>query len=327
MNYWLRQFIRLSWGTLRHGRDRKETTVTQPRFPKGVDRLSVASVEHRIKPSRPVTSTPSHEDVKKTRFLVVLANYGDEQLNHLCRVVEEFQKFDSDRFHVDIVIHSNDHFAVESLNACEFAICRPENPHMIPSSCRRTIYERRQDYDLFLYSENDQLYRQTQIEAFIECTNILPENRIAGFLRYEESGDDRGRIYPDYFGAFRWKPRSVEVHGGKLFARFTNIHHAGFLLMKQHLDRVIERTDFLEIRPPYNLKCSVGTNPYEYGDMTKMICISELERFLTHHLPDKYATIKNSVFDVQDDRQMRRDIRWLMRSPTKNRTATRRDIK
>ena len=314
MNYWLRQCIRLSWGKLRHVKDRRATTVTQPTFPKGVDRLPVADVEQRIAPTSPNPESPSPGDEKKTRFLVVLANYGSDQLDYLCRVVSEFRSFDSARFHVDVVIHSDEPYAIEPLASCEFAICRPHNPHLLPSSCRRTILERCQDYDLFLYSENDQLYRQDQVDAFLECSGVLPDDRIAGFIQYEQSGDKRGRVFPAYFGAFRWKPRSVEVYGGKVFARFTNLHHAGFLLTKKHLQRVIEHTDFLEIRPPYNLKCSVGTNPYEYGGMAKVICISEFERFLTHHLPDKYAKNMNPVFDVQDDRQMQRDIRRLMRS-------------
>lgn len=38
----------------------------------------------------------------------------------------------------------------------------------------------------------------------------------------------------------------------------------------------------------YSVKCKVNTDIYEFGDMKKLICISEFEDNLIHHLPNLY---------------------------------------
>ena len=71
------------------------------------------------------------------------------------------------------------------------------------------------------------------ISLHLEYCQILPEDRIAGLIQYEENKE--GKFYPAYHKQYEWDYNSVEIHGGKLFAHFKNLHQATFILTKKQV--------------------------------------------------------------------------------------------
>ena len=63
-------------------------------------------------------------------------------------------------------------------------------------------------YELFIYSEDDTLITEKNIDLFMEITQILPNKYIGGFIRYEISKSGR-KYYPDFHNRFHWDPNSV----------------------------------------------------------------------------------------------------------------------
>jgi hypothetical protein len=159
---------------------------------------------------------------------------------------------------------------------------------LLPMTCRKKIDEEAMNYDYFIFSENDQLWLEAHMDKFIFYESILPENRIAGLIRYEIS--DEGRFYPEYHRDYDWDFSSVEKYDNLLFAHFTNVHQASFLISKRQLLKIKENYDFGNFLSSdhYRLMPKANTDIYQYAGMKKLICISEFEQNLSHHLPNLY---------------------------------------
>ena len=247
--------------------------------------------------------------MEKKRVLAVLANYGHEQLNYLEVVVNNLKSFK--KYEVTVVAHSNvplddikgidevtlfeKSTGIRSLN--DFLVKKKWGKKwsgrmfsfkLLPMTCRKKIDEEAMNYDYFIFSENDQLFKEHHIDNFIRYESILPENRIAGLIQYEE--DETGRYYPAYHGDYDWDFNSVERYGNLIFAHFTNVHQASFLISQKQLMKIKENYDFSNFLSSdhYRLMPKTNTDIYQHAGMKKLICISEFEQNLIHHLPNLY---------------------------------------
>ncbi|MDB4125096.1 hypothetical protein N9579_07810 [Schleiferiaceae bacterium] len=96
--------------------------------------------------------------------------------------------------------------------------------------------------------------------------------------------------YPAYHGNYDWDYSSVEEYNNKKFAHFNNLHQATFIITKEQLLDIGEKHNFTEFfgQSHYSVKCKVNTDIYQFCGMKKMICISDFEDNLIHHLPNIY---------------------------------------
>ena len=242
------------------------------------------------------------------KILVVIVNFGDNQLKYLDIVIKEYKSF-TKPFEVNIVIHSNIPLDYEGVEVKIFD--NLDDYEKLPFTTRQTVYERRNDYDLFIYSENDHIITQHNVESFLTVTNILPKPYIAGFMQYLRYGE--GLFYPGYHLPFKWLPESVVTFDDYVFAHFTNVHQASFLLTKEQLHQAIEKLpNFLKdnIRDsPYRMKPRAGTDIYTHAGFKKVIPISHFDDFIIGHLPSRY---RGKLGDF--DEVVRKDIFQLKMS-------------
>jgi SAM-dependent methyltransferase len=228
------------------------------------------------------------------RVLVAIPSYGMKNHVYLERLLDEYRAM---THNVDIVVPSD--IPRDLGPKVEVVIGSPaKDPWSLPFAHKQILADRLDDYDLFIYSEDDTLIQQRHIDAFLEMTEILPADRIAGFLRYEE--DAAGRRYcSTMHSAFHWLPGSVQSAGSCVFAHFTNEHAAAYLLTQDQLRRAIASGGFLV--PPhrgrYDLPCTASTDPYTQCGFAKVICLSRFEDFLLHHMPGTYLGIMGVPLD------------------------------
>ncbi len=219
------------------------------------------------------------------KILVGIANYGTKNLGFLRTVINEYQSM---QHQIDIIVFSN--IPKELGPGVEVKVGLPsKNPWSLPFAHKNVFAERANDYDLFIYSEDDTLINERNIEAFLEVTRVLPKHQIAGFLRYER--DTLGRkYYSTVHSHFHWTPGSVKWIGDRAFARFTNDHSACYLLTREQLKLAIGSGGYI-VEPHderYDLLVTAATDPYTQCGLSKVICISHLEDFELHHLPNIY---------------------------------------
>jgi 2-polyprenyl-3-methyl-5-hydroxy-6-metoxy-1,4-benzoquinol methylase len=218
-------------------------------------------------------------------MLVAIANHGTKNQAHLARLLEAYRSM---RHEVDIVVLSD---VPKDLGSdIEVRVGAPtKNPWSLPFAHRRLFVDRADEYDLFVYSEDDTLIEQRHVDAFVELNELLPEDEIPGFLRFEEheSGE---RSYCSIHSSYRWIPETVAIQNGEVFASFSNAHSACYILTREQLERSIASGGFL-VEPhegEYDMLVSAATDPYTRCGLRRRICVSRIDDVLLHHLPNVY---------------------------------------
>ena len=248
------------------------------------------------------------------KLLVSIANYGNSQLSYLQQVVREFQSY-SPAFSVDIIVHSNIELPIEGITVK--IIKNLPDWWELPFIARKVIYDKRNDYDLFIFNENDHLITQSNVEAFLDLSKSVPSEFIIGFFQYECGNGTR--YFPAYHGLFRWQKTSAILFGSAVFARFTNHHQASFLVTRQQLLKAVKNIDFFKENKfsRYKRADRVGADMYYLAGFTKLICLSRFSDILIHHLPDKYLTYGAS------DKVIQADIKMLLAKPIRENSFSR----
>jgi hypothetical protein len=230
------------------------------------------------------------------RILVAIANYGTGNRKYLDRLIEEYRSMPWD---VDIVVLSNIPKDLPGGVEVLVGLPDPSNPWSLPFAHRELFAQRRGQYDLFIYSEDDTLVRAENIEAFMHASRVLQPGEIGGFLRSET--DAQGRVYVSSIHAFfRWVPSEVVERGDRTFAVFSNEHSACYMITRDQLETAIASGGFI-VRPHngrYDMLCAAATDVYTQCGLKRLICISDLRDFLLPHLPNKYIGKMGIPLDI-----------------------------
>lgn len=267
----------------------------------------------------------------KLRILAVLVNYGDEQIFYLNRVVKELKNFK--KYNVTIQVNSN--IPIESEYIDKVEIFQLNDFQLLPLTCRKVIWENRKNYDIFLFGENDHLFIEKHIDNHIIYSEILPKNRISGLMQFEEKNDMK--FFPAYHLDYKWDFSSVEIYDNKKFAHFNNLHQATFILTQKQLFDIGKKINFLKlvnensflqrlknrirkllglplfVQDKYSVKCKVNTDIFQFGGMKKLICISEFQENLIHHLPNLYIDgEKGRIKFNYDDKKMKKVLEKML---------------
>ncbi len=126
-------------------------------------------------------------------ILAVLVNYGEEQLHYLQQVVNELKSFK--KYKVTIFVNSN--IPLDMIKGIDYVnVIQLDDYQLLPLTCKQVIWNYRNDFDVFLFGENDHLFQEHHIDKYLEYTSMLPKNRIAGLIQYEEN--KTGKYYPAY---------------------------------------------------------------------------------------------------------------------------------
>jgi 2-polyprenyl-3-methyl-5-hydroxy-6-metoxy-1,4-benzoquinol methylase len=241
------------------------------------------------------------------KILVAIASWGTKNDQYLARLIEEYGSMS---FDVDVLVLTNLPKPVGPGAEIFLVNLKRKNPWSLPFAHKKIFAERLNDYDLFIYSEDDTLITESNIRAYLRACALLEGNEIPGFFRFERGTD--GRInYPEVHGSFHWDCRSVRRRKDHVFASFTNEHSACYVLTRSQLERAIASGGFL-VEPhgeKYDLICSAATDPYTQCGFEKVVEISSLNDFLVHHLPNTYI---GSACDVGES-ELRSQIQCLMR--------------
>jgi 2-polyprenyl-3-methyl-5-hydroxy-6-metoxy-1,4-benzoquinol methylase len=223
---------------------------------------------------------------RRLRLLVAIASHGNKNLEFLKKLIQRYQGMS---MNVDVVVFSEVHKDLP-LNVKVIVGLPSKNPWSLPFAHKAYFAQNCDKYDLFIYSEDDMEVTEENIQAFLRVVPQLKPDEIAGYLRYERDSSG-ARSLPDAHGTFHWKAESVRRRGTETIAEFTN-EHAGFYILTQgQLREAIASGGFL--RGPcegrYGMLETAATDPYTRCGFRKVICISALEDFLIHHMPNRYV--------------------------------------
>src|SRR5437879_3643695 len=110
----------------------------------------------------------------ETRILVAIASYGTSHDRYLLQLVNQYRTMP---FRVSIFVLSN--IRKEVASGVELVVGLPtKNPWSLPFGHKKIFSDRLNEYDIFIYSEDDILITEKNIRAFLEVSAVLPEDEI-----------------------------------------------------------------------------------------------------------------------------------------------------
>lgn len=239
------------------------------------------------------------------RVLACIAHHGDKNRQWLLAMLASFEQM---RYDVDVVVVAEaDKPGLP--DGVDLRVGLPSSdPWSLPFAHHAVFRQYIDDYDIFVYSEDDTLIEERHISAFIELNDVLPDDLIPGIQRYEvdHSGE---RSYCSVHSHYRWLPESVTTYSDLTFARFTNDHGGCYIATRAHLERGL-RAGALAGEPyagRYDMLVSAATDLYTRAGLTKVFCLERIDDQVVHHLPNVYLGklgVDEPTFRVQIDALM-----------------------
>jgi 2-polyprenyl-3-methyl-5-hydroxy-6-metoxy-1,4-benzoquinol methylase len=228
----------------------------------------------------------TNNSARTLRVLVAIASYGTSNDRYLEQVIREYTSM---AFTIDIVVLSNIQKRLGSRIECRVGL-PAKDPWSLPFGHKKVFNERRDDYDIFIYSEDDILITERSLRAWMEVNAALADDEVPGFLRVE-FGPWGHFNFPDAHAHFHWDPSSVRRRGQFTLACFTNEHAACYVLTRAQLNKAIKSGGF-DVPPhqgKYDLLCTAATDVYTQCGLEKLIPISHIDDFTVHHMSNKYV--------------------------------------
>jgi SAM-dependent methyltransferase len=208
---------------------------------------------------------PASTSGRRLSVLVAIASYGTGQDHFLKQVVAEFRKLEMD---------------------CRIVVlCNIDKP--VPGA--ELFIKHANDYDLFIYTEDDTPITPANVRAFLEVQQQLREDQVAGFMRSETSPDGH-RYFVSVNSHFRWLPDTGFATSSHRFARFSNQHSGCFIVTRAQLARAIASGGFtVEPRSGrYGILETAASDIHTQCGLERVICLTRIEDFIVPHLANKY---------------------------------------
>lgn len=214
------------------------------------------------------------------KLKVALSNFGNSQIQYLDQVVAEYTRFS--KYEVDLTVYST-----VPVDPPHRMVCSSVGLGL-PFSCREDMAKEISKHDLFLYSENDMLITEDNIDAFLLHQGTLPRDQVSGFYRYELNNGVKLLLDLNPF----WGKVVTEVFESDF--RVENQHQGSWLLTSSQLQHCIDSGEFLVAprRGPYGILEQGASDPYTNCGLRKVFPqdLALLERLGIRHLPLKYTT-------------------------------------
>jgi SAM-dependent methyltransferase len=262
-------------------------------------------------PSAGAGAIAARRDKRVGSILVGIASYGTAQDHHLQRVVAEYRKL---AIPCRIVVLSD---RPKNVNGAEVKVGLPtRDPYSLPFAHRELFAANVDDFDLFIYSEDDTLITRDHIRSFVTLQGCLSDDEILGFIRSEVSPSGE-KFITSVHRHFRWLPETIEERAGELFAEFSNRHSGCFMVEQQQLKRALASGGFL-VKPHaerYGMLESAASDIYTQCGLRRLMCVTRLEQFTVAHLANKYyhhtgIPIEELSVQAEAIRELHRHGRW-----------------
>jgi len=259
--------------------------------------MTVTCVSDQLLPQHEPERSPERVPGRPS-ILVAVASYGSGQEHFLKRVIAEYQRLDTP---CRIVVLSN---VDKPVQGAEVIVGLPSrDSYSLPFAHRKVFRENVNNYDLFIYTEDDTLLTARNIRAFLEIQQYLEDDEILGFVRSET--DPSGACYIVSANChFRWLPDTVITRGPHRFAQFSNQHSGCYIASRKQLANAIASGGFT-LTPRtgrYGMLETAASDIYTQCGLTRVVCLTQIEDFIVPHLANKYhgrMGVPQRDFDAQ----------------------------
>lgn len=229
-----------------------------------------------------------------TRVLVSIANFGSGQVSFMQRQIQTLRQ---GPFDLDIIVDSTADWSMDGVQVRRFDESIAKG---LTFTHRKLFIDRREQYDLYLYLENDLLMPPAALEHWLDLTAKLPDDYITGFVRYEMK--DGRQCLVDIGHPWHDRHIAVGLHKANNVLVFCpeNVHAGCYALTRQQLERAIRSKGYVTRphRRPYGVLEQGASDVYTQCGFRSKVLPFDFEPLLIHHMPDKYVSVDPRWRDV-----------------------------
>lgn len=235
--------------------------------------------------------------------------YLEDRLQYLNQIILESNKY---HFNTDIFIHTNVQFATNKLppyNNGKVTIIQHDltgiNPHYLTWKCRDLLKQQRNEYDIFMYLEDDILVSKKALEYWLNHNHRLIElNYNLGFVRIEVNAQNKLEYIHDITNLHGGRLDTfIELDGKKFCVNNKNQYCAFWIYNKHEFNRFIDSKyyDINNIANYYIREASaIGLHGWEtpwYKNTVIPLVDNKLHPDCrVYHLPNNYVNDSSSPF-------------------------------
>jgi len=238
--------------------------------------------------------------------------YVVERIKYINNIIDETNKYE---YVTDIFIHTNKkEVVINSFNKYSNGIIKiiyhdlsNENPHYLTWKCRSLLKSQRNEYDIFIYIEDDILVPNIAIKYWMEYNeNLIAINYNLGFVRIEID-DNKDEYITDLYGTqldtiIYLKFKDVKLDGNYCVNN-KNPYCAFWIYNKKEFNRFVD-SKYYNINNILNYdireKSAFGlhglsTNWYK-NTLIPIINGKLIENCKIYHMPNNYVINKTTAF-------------------------------
>lgn len=233
--------------------------------------------------------------------------YLENRINYLNQIIDETNKYS---FVTDIFIHTNNFdFSInqlhESHNGSVSIIYHDlidEHPFYLTWKCRDLLKQQKNDYDIFMYIEDDILVPKEAIEYWLTYhEQALHDNYNLGFFRIEKN-DYQEEFISDLYGEYL--NRYISLNNQLYCVNDKNPYCAFWIYNKQEFHRFVESKyydirnlpDGYEIRESSAIGLHGIQNIWYRGTIIPIIKDQLHPSSRIYHLPNNYVCNDSNLF-------------------------------
>lgn len=194
-------------------------------------------------------------------------------------------------------------------NKCDIRKFDPSIGHGLVHQYYDDIKKDIDNYDIFIYSEDDIEILPETFDLFLKLNRELDDEHVVGFMRYEIY---EGRYYMNEFQP--GTPHSIAPQPQKInnkwYVSYQNVHQGCFILEKRNLKKLLSNPEFVSGWPNNKVMLEdAATNVYKStwpgtpNGLQRVCPVNEVKNLIIHHLSDRHTKISRNYLELNQVEQ------------------------
>lgn len=227
------------------------------------------------------------------KILISISTYGEKNNKYLNQVIDEYKSFK--KYDTDIIVNGT-----IPLERKDITFVTHKNPKNTAYFHRKEFFEKQDDYDFFLFSENDMLIFEDSIDLYAQYENKLPENYCLGFLRFENTPEKVKYLIDLWLNVHGYdfiKNQCISINDESFFI-VTNPFQSSYILSRKKLKYVIKNSNYLTTGDEFASEVIESASSgiftdwgFQTGVINKVIPLSKdsIKKCFIEHLPGNHC--------------------------------------
>jgi hypothetical protein len=251
------------------------------------------------------------------KIMLCIPHYGNSNRTYLLNCLREYDRYQ--KYKIDCYLDVTDPIELPEYNNIKIFVSYHDKSVGMELTLkhREIMVSKLNDYDIFLYAEDDILINENNIDSWLSIQKNLPSNFVCGFLRYEQKENNPYKFLFDTHpthSIHRHGKETIEIFkngfliDGEKYVEPYNIHQGCYILTRDMLNSVINSGKYLENENHYvGVLEGAASNVFYKCGFVRVLPTKGIQKLLVHHSCNKY--IKKLPYFYTENTTLN-DVKW-----------------